>query len=65
MARVIKVGVFFVFYPDGEHRELFEDLTEDEVLRECQDLAYRDISQIVFDGRLGLNLNTEIVKDGE
>ena len=65
MTKVIKVGIAFEFYPDGEHAEMFEGMSEEEIVKYAQDLAYTDISQVVFDGRLGINLNTEITETKE
>ena len=40
--RLIKVGLMFEFYPDGEHADLFEGMTEDEILRTAKGMAVED-----------------------
>jgi hypothetical protein len=32
----------FEFYPDGEHADLFEGMTEDEILRTAKGMAVED-----------------------
>ena len=43
MERKITVGLRFDFYPDGEHEELFEDMTEEKIIRYAKEMAYDDI----------------------
>ena len=44
MAKVIKVGLTFEFPPEGEHAEMFEDITDQETLtRFVKNLAFTDI----------------------
>ena len=40
--RVIKVGLTFEFQPDGEHEDLFEGMTEDEIVRSALGMAVED-----------------------
>jgi hypothetical protein len=48
MGRVIKVGVTFEFYPDGEHEDLFdEDDDLEEIIRHCRAMAADDIDRLV------------------
>lgn len=42
MARTIRVSLSFDFEPEGEHDFLFEDMTEDQILESCLDMAYED-----------------------
>jgi hypothetical protein len=41
--RKISVSLTFDFYPDGEHEDLFEEMTEDEILSSAKSMAYDDI----------------------
>lgn len=41
--RVIKVGVTFEFHPDGEHEDLFEGMSEEQILNSAKGMAYDDI----------------------
>lgn len=43
MERTIKVGLVFEFYPNGEHADLFEGMTEDEVIKSATRMATEDI----------------------
>jgi len=43
MERKITVGLSFDFYPDGEHEELFEDMTDEQTIRRAKEMAYDDI----------------------
>jgi hypothetical protein len=44
MPKVIKVGLTFEFYPEGEHAEMFEDIADEETLiRFVKNLAFTDI----------------------
>ncbi len=48
MGRVIKVGVTFEFYPDGEHEDLFdEDDDLEEIIRHCRSMTAEDIDRLV------------------
>jgi len=69
-SRVIKVGVVFEFYPDTEHAEMFTDedgeqaaKTEEEILSTCKDLAFEDISNLVYRGELWESMSTELLYD--
>jgi hypothetical protein len=53
--RVIKVGLTYTFEPDGEHADLFEDLTEDEILKYALSMAVEDAQRAeprMFDVKL-------------
>jgi hypothetical protein len=70
MSRVIKVGVFFEFYPDTEHADMFTDdegfpisKTEQEIISTCKDLAFDDISNIVYRGELWDSMSVEVLED--
>lgn len=43
MSRKITVGLSFDFYPDGEHKELFEDMTDEQIIRYAKEMANEDI----------------------
>jgi hypothetical protein len=45
--RVIKVGITFEFHPDGEHEDLFEGMTEDEVIKYAKSMTSEDIDRLV------------------
>jgi hypothetical protein len=40
--RKISVSLTFDFYPDGEHEDLFEEMTEDEIVRSALGMAVED-----------------------
>jgi hypothetical protein len=40
--RTIRVSLTFTFEPDGEHEHLFEDMTEDEMMRYALSMAVED-----------------------
>jgi hypothetical protein len=70
MSRVIKVGVFFEFYPDTEHADMFTDeegepvaKTEQEIIRTCKDLAFEDISNIVYRGELWDSMSVDVLQE--
>ena len=48
MARVIKVGLVFEFYPDSDHEDLFdEDEDLEEIVRHCRSMTAEDIDRLV------------------
>lgn len=57
--RVIKVGLTFEFEPDGEHEELFEGMTEDEIIASAKSMAYDDI----INGDVWRMLSVELTKE--
>lgn len=63
MARTIKVGVVFDFYPDGEHSELFEGMTHAEIVRYSTEMAYDDIVRFASHGTL--DLSVEVLDGGD
>jgi hypothetical protein len=66
MARVIKVGINFEFYPDGEHGELFEDEpTIEEIVAHAKAMTAEDIDRLVKYNETYEALSVEIVEDGE
>lgn len=69
-ARVFKIGLAFEFYPDTEHADMFTDdndehyrPTNDEVVSRCKDLAFEDISNLVYRGELFESLDVEIADE--
>ena len=72
MSRVIKVGVVFEFYPDTEHADMFTDeegapvaKTEEELIATCKDLAFEDISNIVFRGELWDSMSVDVLQEAQ
>ena len=64
MARVIKVGLSFEFYPDGEHDFLFdEDADLEQILRECRAMAAEDIDRLVKYGEAFEALSVTITEE--
>jgi hypothetical protein len=59
--RVIKVGITFEFYPDTEHEDLFEEMTEDEIVENAKSLFCEDIDRLVKYGETYDALSVEIV----
>jgi hypothetical protein len=39
----ITVSLRFEYYPEQDHEELFEDMTEERMVEYCKELAYDDI----------------------
>jgi hypothetical protein len=65
MARVIKIGITFDFLPDTEHSDLFEEMTESEVLESAKRFFCEDIDRLVKYGETYGALSVEVVEDGE
>lgn len=63
MSKTYKVGVFFNYNPEGEHKDAFEGMTEEEIRNEILDLAYEDISRLVYEGNLYPSLDIEVTED--
>ena len=48
MAIVIKVGLSFEFYPDGEHEDLFDEGDDlEQIVRQCRAMAAEDLDRLV------------------
>lgn len=68
-SRVFKIGVVFEFHPDTYHADMFEvgegepQLTEEEILGRCKDLAFEDISNLVYRGELWESMSSELLYD--
>lgn len=68
-SRVFKVGVVFEFHPDTYHADMFEvgegepQLTEEQIVARCQDLAFEDISNLVYRGELWESMSVDIAYD--
>lgn len=60
MARTIKIGVVFEFYPDTEHAELFEGKTLDEIITNAKDMTTEDIHSLVKYNEVFENLSVEV-----
>jgi len=45
--RVIRVGVMFEFYPDGEHEDLFEGMTQKQIISNAKSMTSDDIDRLV------------------
>jgi hypothetical protein len=39
----ITVSLRFEYYPEQEHEELFEDMTDEKIIRYAKEMAYDDI----------------------
>ena len=61
MERKITVGLSFDFYPDGEHEELFEDMTEEQVIRRAKEMTYDDI----ISGDVWPMLDVSVTEEGD
>jgi hexokinase len=57
--RKISVSLTFDFYPDGEHEDLFEEMTEGEILSSAKSMAYDDI----INGDVWRMLSVELTKE--
>lgn len=68
-SRVFKIGVVFEFHPDTYHADMFEvgegekQLTEEEIVGRCKDLAFEDISNLVYRGELWESMSVEALYD--
>lgn len=67
MSRVIRIGVVFEFYPDTDHADMFTDdegenttPSTDEAVARCKDLAFEDISNLVYRGELFDSMSVEV-----
>jgi hypothetical protein len=45
--RKISVGLTFDFYPDGEHEELFEGMTEEQIVASAKSMTAEDFDRLV------------------
>lgn len=66
-ARKFSIGIAFEFYPDTDHADMFTDEndehytpTNEEVVSRCKDLAFEDISSLVYRGELFESLDVEV-----
>ena len=64
MARVIKVGLEFAFYPDGEHEDLFDEGAGiEELIRECRSMTAEDMDRLVKYGETYEALSVTITEE--
>ena len=62
--RVIRVGVMFEFYPDGEHEELFEDEpTIEEIVAHAKAMTSEDIDRLVKYNEVWDALQVEVLTE--
>jgi hypothetical protein len=62
--RVIKVGIAFEFYPDGEHSELFEDEpTIEEIVAHAKSMTAEDIDRLVKYNEVWDALQVEVTSE--
>ncbi len=62
--RVIKVGVTFEFYPDGEHSDLFdEEDTLDEIIAHAKSMTSEDIDRLVKYNEVWDALQVEVLTE--
>ena len=57
--RVIKVGLTFEFQPDGEHEDLFEGMTEDEIVKNAMRMTADDRQSLSDSGGVLRMLSVE------
>lgn len=60
MNREIVVSLSFAFYPDTEHDFLFEEMTEEEIVKEARRMVSNDISTLVDNGDVYRMLDVSI-----
>ena len=61
--RVIKVGLTFEFQPDGEHEDLFEGMTEDEIVKNAMRMTADDIQSLSDSGDVLRMLSVEVTSE--
>ena len=61
--RVVKVGVVFEFYPDTEHEDAFEGMSQKEIVAYARGLACEDIENLVKYNELFDALRVDVVVD--
>ena len=61
--RVIRVGMTFEFYPDTDHEDLFEEMTEDEIVENAKNLVCDDIDRLVKYGETYEALSVEVLTE--
>ena len=61
--RVIRVGITFEFYPDTDHEDLFEEMTEDEIVQNAKNLTCEDIDRLVKYGETYEALSVEVLTE--
>ena len=60
MARTIKVGIVFEFYPDTEHAELFEGKSLEEIIDYAKDITAEDIHNLYKYNEVFESLSVEV-----
>ena len=65
MNRKITVGLSFDFYPDGEHNFLFEEMTEDEIVKNAMRMTTDDIQSLSDSGDVYRMLSVSVTEEGD
>jgi hypothetical protein len=53
----------FEFYPDTDHEDLFEEMTEDEIVENAKNLVCDDIDRLVKYGETYEALSVEVLTE--
>ena len=61
--RVLKVGLVFSFYVDNEHEDLFEEMTEEQMVHYAKQLVCEDIDRYVKYNEVYDGLSAEFVEE--
>jgi hypothetical protein len=61
--RKISVSLTFDFYPDGEHEDLFEEMTEDEIVKNAMRMTTDDIQSLSDSGDVYRMLSVEVTSE--
>jgi len=65
MAKIYKIGLAFLFDPEGEHKDMFEDMdkTEEQLVSYMKNLVCEDIDRYVKYNEVFEALSVEITEE--
>mgnify|MGYP000726990844 CR=1 FL=1 len=63
--RYLKVGLVFTFDLNNEHEEMFEEMTDEQIVDYAKGLVTEDIDRFVKYGETYESLSAEFVTEGE
>ena len=62
MSKRYRVGLMFEFEPQGEHEDLFEDQSEEQMIRSMKSMVSEDIVRLVKYNEEYESLQVEVVE---
>ena len=61
--RIVRVSLSYDFYPDTEHEDLFEGMTQAEIVAYARGMSCDDITNFVVRGELSDALRVQVLTD--